>query len=34
MRRRALLTVALLGCLSLLATGCAANEAPARDATR
>jgi branched-chain amino acid transport system substrate-binding protein len=31
MRRRALLTVALLGCLSLLATGCAASEAPARD---
>lgn len=31
MRRRALLTAALLGCLSLLATGCAASEAPARD---
>jgi branched-chain amino acid transport system substrate-binding protein len=31
MRRRALLTAAVLGCLSLLATGCAASEAPARD---
>jgi hypothetical protein len=30
MRRRALPAVALLGCLSLLATG-AASEAPARD---
>jgi branched-chain amino acid transport system substrate-binding protein len=34
MRRRALLTAALLGCLSLLAAGCAASEAPARDGNK